>query len=125
MLQILKQERKEAYADEINRLGIDISDAHVSEAVDSGKVIGWAIYSMSDDLLIIHSICPTDDLLLFDGIIRSVLFLAEQKGIQKALIAKGIASTARRLKLLEDGEDIIYPISSVFSGCKHCKENKS
>lgn len=49
MLQILKQERKETYADEINSLGIDISDAHVSEAVDSGKVIGWAIYSMSDD----------------------------------------------------------------------------
>lgn len=124
MLQILKQERKKAYEDQINELGIDISQAHISEAVDGAKVIGWAIYTITDDQITIYRIYPENDLLLFDGIIRSVLFLAEQKGIQKALVIGNVVSPAQKLSLLGDSEDLIYPISAVFNGCKHCKENK-
>lgn len=124
MLQILKQDAKDNYLCEIKSLGLSAEAAHVSEAVDGANVIGWAIYELGDDVLIIHKITPTEDLVLFDGIIRSVLFLAQQKGVNKAVVCGNAIEAAQRLKLLSDGKNTIEPISDVFGGCKHCKSNK-
>ena len=92
MLQIVKQENKSPkYIEKIKSLGMEPNDVSVSESIDSGVVIGYALYSILSDCVKIYYIeakskTGENDLLLFDGIARSVLFLAVLKGVELSLI---------------------------------------
>ena len=84
MLQILRQEEKDNYIDLIRSLGIDPDTALISEAVDSGKVTGYAVYTLTPEEISVYCVEPEADLVLWDGIARSILFSAVLKGVETA-----------------------------------------
>jgi len=125
MLQILKQENKQGYLTKLAELGLDPEKVSVSEAIDGGNVIGFGIYELTSDSIMIHCIEPQNDLVLFDGIARSVMFLAVLKGIEKAEYRYDTRKNAALLKFITDEKPYLEPISSIFNGCEGCRHNKN
>lgn len=125
MLQILKQENKQGYSQRLTELGLDPEKISISEATDGGNVTGFGIYEFSGDSIVIHCIEPQNDLVLFDGIARSVMFLAVLKGIEKAEYRGDTRKNAALLKFISDEKPYIQPISSIFNGCEGCRHNKN
>ena len=122
MLQILKREDKSPYLAQIADLGLSDSEISVSEAVDGDLVLGYALYKISPEAIEIFKISPQNDLLLFDGIARSILFLAVLKGVERAKFKLNDLTEAKKLGFVND-DGVLEDISSVFSGCKGCKHN--
>lgn len=125
MLQILKQENKQGYLTKLAELGLEPEKINISEAVDGGKVTGFGIYVFADDSIVINCIEPQNDLVLFDGIARSVMFLAVLKGIEKAEYRGNTCKNAKLLKFITDEKPYLEPISSVFNGCQGCRHNEN
>lgn len=125
MLQILKQENKQGYLAKLSELGLDSEKVSISEAVDGENVTGFGIYELTSDSIVIHCIEPLSDLVLFDGIARSVMFLAVLKGIEKAEYRGNTRKNAALLRFITDEKPYLEPISSVFNGCEGCRHNKN
>lgn len=121
MLQIIKKDGREGYEEIFESLSLtDNPAASVSEAKDGDRVDGYGIYEITPEEIKIYSFSYGDDLVLGDGIIRSVLFLAALKGIEKAEFLNGSDELPKRLKLIRDG-NVLEPISDIFGGCEDCK----
>lgn len=125
MLQILKQENKQGYLAKLAELGLAPENVSISEAIDGENVTGFGIYELTSDSIVIHGIEPENDLVLFDGIARSVMFLAVLKGIEKAEYRGNTRKNAALLKFITDEKPYLEPISSIFNGCEGCRHNKN
>ncbi len=123
MLQILKREDKSLYLPQISALGFNECDVSISEAVDGGETLGYAIYKLTPECLEILKISPQNDLVLFDGIVRSILFLAVLKGVERAEFKLGSLAEAQKLGFIKNN-NVLEPISQIFGGCEGCKHNE-
>ena len=121
MLQIIKKDGVDGYESIIRDLGADPDNVSVSEAVDGENVNGYGIYNIAPDAMTVYKISYGDDLMLADGILRSVLFLAALKGVEKALLLNGSEALAKKLGMIKEG-NILEPISDIFGGCESCKK---
>lgn len=122
MLEIIQAKDFSPYYDLIKKLNIDDDIISVAEAVDKGNVIGFGIYHYKNDYVIINYLDSKGDLYLYDGIIRSILFLAFNNGINKAIFMLDDTSDIERLKFVENGEKCIDNIDKILSNCKSCKK---
>ena len=123
MLQIIKKDGTDGYEKILEKLELTGNTAiSISEAVDGEKVDGYGIYELRPDCITIYMISDTGDLMLADGIVRSILFLAASKGVEKAVFEKGSEKVPNRLGILKDGT-VLEPISDIFGGCEHCRNN--
>lgn len=121
MLEIIKQDNKEGYLEIIDGMGLSQGSVRVSEAKDGETVTGYGIYEFLDDRIVIHKISPESDLVLFDGIARSIMFLAVLKGIECAEFGETTLKNARLLRYIKESETALEPISTIFNGCENCK----
>ncbi len=122
MLQILKKEGNEGYEELLGELGLsDAQNIKISEAVDGEKVGGFGIYSLSSEQITVYKISYGGDLMLGDGLIRSILFLAALKGIEKAVFENGSDELPQRLCMIKEG-NVLEPVSEIFGGCESCKD---
>lgn len=122
MLQILKKEGNEGYEELLGKLGLlNAQNIKISEAVDGEKVGGFGIYSLSSEQLTVYKISYGGDLMLGDGLIRSILFLAALKGVEKAVFENGSDELPRKLCMIKEG-NVLEPVSEVFGGCENCKD---
>lgn len=110
---------------EFAALDIEPEKACVSESRDSGRINGFGIYEMTADSVILHKISPENDLVLFDGIARSIMFLAVLKGIEKAVFKASTMDNAGKLRFVKDESGVLEPISEIFNGCDDCRHNKN
>ncbi len=125
MLQILQTRNIESYNDKIDELSLADEFPSVVEATDNDKVIGIGIYHMNFDLGAVSiDYCEwNDDIMLLDGIIRSILFLVMLRGIEKAVFSKSLENECRKLGFVKDDTLVLDGISGMLDGCKHCKHN--
>ena len=123
MLQIIKKDGTEGYEKILEELDLTgNTEISISEAVDGDKVDGYGIYELRPDCITVYMISDGGDLMLADGILRSILFLAAFKGVEKAVFEKGSEKVPNRLGILKDGT-VLEPISDIFGGCEGCKNN--
>lgn len=127
MLTILEQKDLSRYAELISNLG-DISGLtlHASELTEPDGVKGYILYAYEPEQVLILALNDGGDLNYCDGLVRSVLFKAELRGIERAVFRIDSPEMHRRIKLLRfvknDGK-ILYPIADIMDSCKSCKEN--
>lgn len=126
MLEILQAENKENYRNKISELKLDFNNSFVVEASDEGKTFGYGIYHFGIDeeytpLVEIDYVSDNSDILLLDGIIRSVLFLAMMRRIDKAKF--NLTQTCELLKLgfVQNNYNYLNSIAKFMSKCKSCK----
>ncbi len=100
---------------------------HITEAVDKGEVIGYIAYSYENDRTVVYDYDAGGDLLLCDGLVRSVIFKSCLKGISKAeyrLDDKEKYSDLRRLSFLESDSTTAEDLDRFMNGCKDCKHSE-
>lgn len=122
MLEILQTRNFENYREKIELLGIADTFPNVVEAKDGENVKGYGIYHIDipEQKVVIDDAQADGDLYLFDGIIRSVLFLAMMKGIETAEFADRITGNAKKLGFVQNNDNLLSPLSEFMSKCKSC-----
>lgn len=121
MLQIIKKDGVDGYESVLQELGIaDNPNVRISEAVSGDNVDGYGIYEITPESVLVYAVSDGGDLMLGDGILRSVLFLGALAGIEKAEFRNGSEALAQRLAMIKSGT-VLEPISDVFNGCQSCK----
>ena len=76
MLEILQARDYKKYSSIFDEIGFEDEIISVAEAVDNGNIIGFGIYHFDDEYVIVDYVDSNDDTDIFDGIVRSILFLA-------------------------------------------------
>lgn len=124
MLEILEQKDLTGYA---GRLPERPSDTvHVSEAIENGRVIGYIIYAYTPQQVEIYAVEDGHDWNYCDGLVRSVLFKAQLRGLDRARFAEQDPAMVQRLTALgfiKNDENILENIADIMDSCKKCKEN--
>lgn len=102
------------------------ADIHITEALDHGQVTGFIAYSYGRAKTTVYAYEDGGDLMLCDGLVRSVMFKSVLKGIEKMefdLKDNADYDNLRRLRFLTGDSRICGDLSSFMNGCEHCKNN--
>lgn len=127
MLRILEQTDLAKYSDVTAGLQLSpFDELHISEATENDGVKGFIIYSYTPEAVTIHALDDGGDLNHCDGLVRSVLFKAELKGIGRAVFRIEAPDMRKRLEMLrfvQNGQNVLENIADIMDSCKSCKEN--
>lgn len=99
---------------------------HITEAMDRGKAIGFIAYAYEANKTIVYDYDDGGDLMLCDGLVRSVMFKSVLKAIEVMefrLSEKEKFTNLVRLKFLAEGETICENLDSFMNGCENCRKN--
>ena len=120
MLEIQEKLTPDGYEELIKRAA-DPS-LHITEALDKNDVIGYIAYSYKPDVTVIYDYDDGGDLMLCDGLIRSVLFKTCLKGIEKVELKCSDEKCVplERLRFVPEGVRVIEKPDSFMNGCKNC-----
>lgn len=126
MLEILQARNKEKYKDRISELNLDFDLSFVVEATDEGSSLGFGIYHFGIDedynpVVEIDYVFYNSDILLLDGIVRSILFLAMMKQIDKAKFNLTQTDDLLKLGFVQNNYNYLDSIEKFMSKCKSCK----
>ncbi len=123
MLKIIEQKDKNAYAALRAQLPAHVL-LHITEAVeDSGAVSGYIAYAYEPEQVVIYAVEDGGDPDACDGLVRSVLFKAELRGLERAVFAMDEPSAhLRQLGFVRNDEKTLENITEIMEGCKKCKE---
>ncbi len=120
MLQILQTDDCEKYYPIALDFGISTSEMHVVEAIDNELVIAFGIFHYKDNSVAVDYI-ETDDTDLFDGIMRSILFIALNKGKDNVFFNISDKDGIDKMNALHFPVNSSVNISELFELLKKCK----
>ena len=88
---------------------------------DGEDVLGFCLFDMLADSLVVHSLEPQNDLMLLDGILRSALHVGVENGIMSAFYSeKAPKDVFSKLKFIKNEENRELNVDKLFSSCKNC-----
>lgn len=122
MLEIVQARDYKKYYKLFEELNIENEIISVAEAMDNGKVIGFGIYHYSDGNVVIDYIDSKSDLELYDGIVRTILFLALNNNINSAVFNIDDKIKLIKLRFISKNENTIRDIANFMDNCKKCKK---
>ena len=123
MLEIQEKNSTDGYEEIVKSCGDE--KLHITEALDRGEVIGYSAYSYGKDKTIIYGYDHRGDLLLCDGLVRSVLFKSCLKGINKAVFMLSdneMYKPLQKLGFLTENSNTAENIDSFMNGCQNCRQ---
>ena len=87
---------------------------------DREEVLGYCLFDILDDEMVISAIEPKADLMLLDGVLRSTLHIAASRNLAKATYTdKTPKEVFKTLGFLKEDESL--NIGKLYeSGCKGC-----
>lgn len=124
MLEIHEKKSFEGYEKQLELIKKD--NVKIIESYSSGIVDGYGIYLVESDEIVIYDY-DGDDIAVIDGIIRTILFKAQFKGINKCrfgLIEDEKYEKLEKLRFVNDEVKVIEDIANFMDNCKKCKELK-
>lgn len=122
MLEIHEKKSFEGYENIVSQ--INAEKIKVIESFSSDVVDGYGVYSVSGDKITVYDY-DGSDLNIIDGIIRTILFKGQFKGInvcEFALLDESKYDKLKALKFINDSDKIIHDIADFMNNCKKCKE---
>ncbi len=129
MLRILEQNDLTAYRELLDKLALPpYAELHVSEVTEPDGVKGFIVYDYTPEEVTVHAVEDGGDLNYLDGLVRSVLFKAQLKGISRAVFQVNNETIRHRLQVLkfvENDENVLENIADIMDSCKSCRENGS
>ena len=123
MLEIQEKFSTEGYEELVKKAGN--AELHITEALDGANVTGYIAYSYGSDKTVVYGLDDGNDLLLCDGLVRSVMFKSVLKGIEHMLFDtdNGMENLVK-LKFLKEGSRMCSDLSGFMNSCQSCKHNK-
>ncbi|MDE6036295.1 MAG: hypothetical protein K2G36_10345 [Ruminococcus sp.] len=95
---------------------------HITEAFENNTVTGYIAYSYETDRTVIHGLDDGGDLLLCDGLIRSVIFKSTLKSISTLVFdTADCLDNIRKLGFLTADGNTTENIDRFMNGCSECK----
>lgn len=97
---------------------------HVTEAFDGSEKTGYIIYFYEKDKTVVLACCDGGDMMLCDGLVRSVMFKSCMKGIDSVVFELKDESgyeSLRRLKFISGDSNVSENIDRFMNGCQNCK----
>ena len=90
------------------------------ETFDKGRVNGYGLFHLDSECVFLDYIEDGGDILLFDGIARTVLFKAMLSGIDKAELSQNQIEKYKMLGFVQNNYKTIDSIDDFLSKCKSC-----
>ncbi len=112
----------EGYEDIINKIGRE--ELRIIESFSNGMVDGYGIYAVYPEQITIYDF-DGNDFDIIDGIIRTILFKGQFKGINSCefkLVDNDKNKIAADLNFIENRGGYIRNIDEFMNNCKKCKE---
>lgn len=122
MLTIIQARDFKPYSELVDKLFNEQELPCIAEAIDNEKVLGFIIYHFEDEKVIIDYVDADKDLYLYDGLVRSVLFLAMNNEIEVAEFRVEDKTDLKKLGFVKDSDNLLTSIDSFMSNCKNCKK---
>ena len=126
MLEIQEKFDFSGYGKLAGRAGI--KNLHITEALDRGEVTGFIAYAYDADKTIVYDYSDSGDIMLCDGLVRSVMFKSVLKGIEVmefTLDSDEKYENLIKLKFLPKNENICENLSSFMNSCESCKNKQN
>ena len=125
MLEIQEKFDISGYGEIKDRAGI--KNLHVTEALNGEEITGFIAYAYDSDRTFVYDYDDGGDIMLCDGLVRSVMFKSVLKGIETLEFALDDSEKYKnliKLKFLAENENICGNLNSFMNGCENCKNNK-
>ncbi len=103
------------------------NNVHITEAVNGDERLGYIAYAYEAERTVVYGYDDGGDLMLCDGLVRSVMFKSVLKGIETMVFEipdKSRYESLRKLRFLGVGTNVCGDLNSFMNGCENCK-NKS
>ncbi|MBQ7726170.1 MAG: hypothetical protein IJT66_03405 [Clostridia bacterium] len=85
------------------------------------ETLGYSLYDLRQDGMTIYQIVPDEDLMLADGILRSTLHVAVQRGLTDAYYkGESIERLAKKLDFILNPDEHSLNIQKLFQSCHGC-----
>lgn len=97
-------------------------DIHITEALDRGEAVGFIAYSYEGEYTAVYDY-SCSDLMLCDGLVRSVMLKSCMKGIfamHFELADKEKYAPLVKLRFLSEGSNVCKDLDSFMNACEHC-----
>ncbi len=92
-------------------------------AVDKANVLGFSLFDITKEKMVIKYLEPLKDLSLADGILRSTLHIAAQRFIMDAYYDFTVEeSVFEKLDFIKDKPKRMLNIDKLFMSCQSCKK---
>ncbi|MDD6479494.1 MAG: hypothetical protein PUF48_06800 [Oscillospiraceae bacterium] len=90
----------------------------------SDEILGYCLFDLEPERIVIHKVEPIEDIMLADGILRSALHIAAERSIMNAFYSKA-ADEELFLKLgfIKEKAERRLDIDKLFGGCGCKREN--
>lgn len=121
MLEIQEKFDSAGYESVVAAAGVN--NVHITEALDVDSPIGFIAYAYEAERTIVYDYDDGGDLLLCDGLVRSVMFKSVLKGIETMVFQlpdKTKYESLVKLRFLESGSDTCENLDGFMNACEHC-----
>ena len=123
MIEVLKEENsvviKETYI--AKNIEYNVGDMLIC-ATENGNTIGQILFSCSKDEIVLKYAEPKEDILLLDGLVRSMLHYASENCIEKAFYAETApVEQLNKLRFIENVDNKSLKMLGLLGSCENCK----
>ena len=90
-------------------------------ASDREEILGFCLFEMKKDGLLVHSLEPKEDAFFADGILRSALHVGVENGVNEAFYSENAPEKLfETLKFIKNAEKKELNVGKLFSSCQSC-----
>lgn len=122
MLEIQEKFDTSGYESVIALAGIN--NLHITEAIEKNQAVGFIAYAYESERTIVYDYDDNSDLMLCDGLVRSVMFKSVLKGIETIVFEipdRDKFKNLKKLHFLSDDSNICEDLNSFMNTCESCK----
>ncbi len=123
MLEIIIEKDKNKTAEYYKQSGVEYNnDCEMLKAEDKGEIIGFCLFRQEKDIFYLLYVKPSDDLMLLDGLVRSMLHIASQRLIGEAYyVSQAPEEQLKKLGFIEDFKNKKLKMLPLLGNCENCK----
>ena len=90
-------------------------------ASDREEILGFCLFEMNDDNILIHSLEPKEDVFFADGILRSALHVGVENGKNQAYYSDSAPENLfEKIKFVKNKDTKELNVEKLFSSCQSC-----
>jgi hypothetical protein len=91
-------------------------------ALDGDKLAGWCRWHLTPEEVRIEEVEDGGDMQTFDGLVRGILAMANDQGIDRAVFSAAIRPDRLATSLIPvNRENVLISIDYFLNNCKKCK----
>ncbi|MBE6750593.1 MAG: hypothetical protein E7560_05465 [Ruminococcaceae bacterium] len=122
MLTLGPLKEKEKARDLFLLKNIDYNDDSQCVVCNAGEeILGFCLFDLNEEKMVVKYIEPLDDISLADGILRSTLHVAAERSIMNAYYSDTVPEEfLYKLLFIENEKEKKLNINKLFESCKGC-----